>query len=83
VRSPEECARAHLSGAINLNFYAADCKNKVKAYATGQAVLVYCAVGGRSAKAAQWLQELMTAPVFNLAGGFNAWTKAGLPVKKA
>jgi rhodanese-related sulfurtransferase len=82
VRTPEEFSRGHLPGAVNLNFYDPDFKEKSKVYATQKQVLVYCAVGGRSAKAAQWLQELKTPRVINLAGGYDAWTKAGLPVKK-
>jgi rhodanese-related sulfurtransferase len=82
VRTAEEFARGHLAGALNLNFYDPDFKEKIKAYAIGKPVLVYCAVGGRSAKAAQCLQDLKVARVFNLAGGYQAWTLAGLPVKK-
>lgn len=82
VRTPAEFARGHLAGAVNLDYYDPGFKAKLKAYVTGKPVLVYCAVGGRSAKAAQWLQELKAPKVLNLAGGYTAWTQAGLPVQK-
>jgi rhodanese-related sulfurtransferase len=82
VRTPEEFSRGHLPGAVNLNFYDPDFRTKLKAMVKDQAVLVYCAVGGRSAKAAQMLQDLRIPQVYNLDGGYTAWTRAGLPVKK-
>ena len=45
-------------------------------------VYVYCAVGGRSAKASKVLQESGFKTVYNLLGGFNGWTAAGLPSVK-
>lgn len=81
VRTPAEFSQGHLPDAINLNFYDPAFNEKLKAYAKDRPVLVYCAVGGRSAKAAQYLQELKVPRVLNLAGGFKAWTAARLPVK--
>ena len=38
-------------------------------------VVVYCKSGGRSALAAQTLQQLGFSNVLSLAGGYEAWTK--------
>lgn len=43
----------------------------------GRRILVYCAIGWRSALAAQSLQGLGFAPVAHLAGGLEAWRAAG------
>jgi rhodanese-related sulfurtransferase len=43
-------------------------------------ILVYCAVGGRSAVAAGILKVKGYEAVHDLAGGINAWLKAGFPV---
>lgn len=43
-------------------------------------VLLHCASGGRSALAADALAALGYGDVAHLAGGFTAWTTAGLPV---
>jgi rhodanese-related sulfurtransferase len=40
-------------------------------------VVVYCKSGGRSALAAQTLQELGFEDVKSLAGGYEAWTGTG------
>jgi rhodanese-related sulfurtransferase len=45
-------------------------------------VFVYCAAGGRSAEAAAALKQLGHREVYNLAGGIDAWERAGLPVVK-
>ena len=42
-------------------------------------VIVYCNSGGRGALAAQTLVALGFTDVANLAGGFSAWSDAGLP----
>lgn len=44
---------------------------------SGRRLLLYCAIGWRSALAAQSLQRLGLAPVAHLAGGFEAWRAAG------
>jgi rhodanese-related sulfurtransferase len=44
-------------------------------------VIVHCASGGRSALAADMLQQLGYANVAHLDGGMNAWKAAGKPVE--
>lgn len=46
-------------------------------------VVLYCAGGSRSALAAGTLQQLGYTDVAHLAGGFDAWRAAGLPVVHA
>ena len=45
-------------------------------------ILVYCAVGGRSAVAAALLKGKGYTAVHDLSGGIGAWKSAGLPVVK-
>jgi rhodanese-related sulfurtransferase len=45
-------------------------------------IIVYCAGGGRSALAADVLQEMGFPNVAHLECGFNGWAAAGLPVEK-
>lgn len=44
-------------------------------------VILHCASGGRSALAAQTLQEMGYARVAHLDGGINAWKEAGKPIE--
>ena len=82
VRTPGEYSQGHLAGAQNLNFYDPDFALKLKKLAAGKVAFIYCASGGRSAKAATILKDYSQAPVYNLIGGIAAWQKAGYPVVK-
>ena len=44
-------------------------------------VILHCAAGGRSALAADTLQQLGYTNVAHLDGGFTAWKEAGQPVE--
>jgi rhodanese-related sulfurtransferase len=44
-------------------------------------VILHCAAGGRSALAADTLQQLGYSDVAHLDGGFTAWKEAGQPVE--
>jgi rhodanese-related sulfurtransferase len=45
-------------------------------------VLVYCASGGRSAKAAKALAAMGYTSVHDLSGGIRRWQSEGRPVEK-
>jgi rhodanese-related sulfurtransferase len=81
VRTPDEFKQGYIAGAVNLNFYDSDFKEKLKTLDKSKPVLVYCAVGGRSGQASKILQELGFENVHDLDGGMTAWNKKGLPVK--
>jgi rhodanese-related sulfurtransferase len=44
-------------------------------------VILHCAAGGRSALAADTLQQMGYSDVAHLDGGFTAWKQAGQPVE--
>ena len=44
-------------------------------------VILHCAAGGRSALAADTLQQLGYTDVAHLDGGFTAWKEAGQPIE--
>ena len=44
-------------------------------------VILHCAAGGRSALAADTLQQMGYSDVAHLDGGFTAWKQAGRPVE--
>lgn len=77
VRTPAEFAKGHIEGAVNHNFYDPDFAQKMGRLDKKRPVMVYCAVGGRSASAAEQLKKLGFEKVFDLAGGMGAWNKAG------
>jgi rhodanese-related sulfurtransferase len=50
-------------------------------FASGKKLVLYCASGGRSALAAQRLQEMGLKRVAHVSGGIKAWKEAGGPIE--
>ena len=82
VRTADEFKTGHIPGAINLDVRATDFKEKVAKLDKSKIYLVHCAAGSRSVTACNAMAPLQFANLFNLEGGFSAWSKAGKPVEK-
>lgn len=77
VRSPEEFAKGHVPGAVNIDINAPDFATKVERFDKKQTLLVNCHAGSRGAVASAELARLGFKTVCNLEGGLDAWEKAG------
>jgi rhodanese-related sulfurtransferase len=77
VRTPEEYADGHLDGARLMNYHDTDFSQNLETLDKTKPVMVYCALGGRSGKAARKLTELGFQQVYDLDGGITAWRAAG------
>ena len=82
VRTPEEFAAGHLAGALNIDYKAADFRNRVAQLDKTKEYVVYCRSGRRSMEAAKIMAELGFPKLYNVAGGINDWTAAGFPTEK-
>lgn len=82
VRTPREFAAGHLPGAVNINWTDKSFGEKIGALDKSKNYLVHCAIGGRSAKACNKLNEEQFPNIYNLKGGIEAWTKAGKEIVK-
>lgn len=82
VRTDEEFMEGHLFGATQLDFFREDFREAVEKLDRAQPVYVYCRSGNRSGKAAKLMKELGFAEVYNLEGGFGAWSRAGKAIAK-
>lgn len=82
VREPDEYHAGHLAGAINVPRGVLEFRLSGDATLgdTGRQVLLYCKTSGRAALAARVMQDMGFVQVQSLAGGFDAWVAAGLPV---
>jgi|SRR5690554_949195 len=80
VRTPEEFAEGHLKGAINIDFYATDFQQQLAHLNPHQRYMVYCAVGGRSGKTGQMMEEMGFREVYNVTEGFAELSTKGIPV---
>ena len=88
VREPAEWEKGHIPGAVlaprgMLEWYADPTTPYAKSELTTKRdsrIIIACASGGRSTLAAQTLQSMGYTNVVNMAGGFNEWSKQGLPI---
>ena len=81
VREESEWAAGHAAGAQHLGrgVLERDVEKRFPDPATP--ILCYCGGGYRSALAADNLQKMGYTDVRSVAGGWRAWTEAGLPVE--
>ncbi|MFI5204364.1 MAG: rhodanese-like domain-containing protein [Flavobacteriales bacterium] len=81
VRTPGEVANGKLKGSVNYDYNGSDFKNQMQKIDKNTTVYVYCAGGGRSAKAMEWMKTNGFVSVVNLDGGINSWIENQLPVE--
>lgn len=84
VREADEYAQGHLPGAVHMS------RGMLEFKLTGNPayqprdlrVVLYCKTSGRAALSAQSLQAMGYLNVQSIAGGYDAWVAAGMPVAK-
>ena len=81
VREQEEWQEGHLPGAVHVS--RGNLESRVEAVIPDKSreIIVYCAVGARSAFAAKSLIELGYDNVASMAGGFSDWKRNGYDVQ--
>jgi len=82
VRSPQEFAKGHVTGALNVDIHSPDFAVKAAQFDKKKPILVNCHAGSRGAIAAAELARLGFKSIFNLEGGVDAWEKAGHHAEK-
>jgi glyoxylase-like metal-dependent hydrolase (beta-lactamase superfamily II)/rhodanese-related sulfurtransferase len=80
VREPEEYARGHVPGAINLA--QAELASHLDDIPSDRTLFLICRTGQRSRRSAQFLQQLGISQVVNVTGGTAAWMQAKQPLEK-
>jgi sulfur-carrier protein adenylyltransferase/sulfurtransferase len=80
VRETDEWEQGHLPGAVLVPRGNLESRIERIAPDKSQAVVLYCAVGARSAFAAKTLSELGYTDVHSLAGGIEDWKRDGLGI---
>jgi rhodanese-related sulfurtransferase len=81
VREPDEFGKGHIPKAINIPRGLLEFKIASTIPDKEAKILAYCKSGGRACLACSTLQELGYKNVENIAGGWQAWLKAGYPVE--
>jgi thioredoxin len=84
VRTAGEYQNGHIKNAMLADWMnQQQFKDRVQYLDKSKPVLVYCASGGRSGKAAQWLAQNGFTNIENLKGGFTQWKAENKPVEGA
>lgn len=83
VRTPEEFEGGHLTDAVNFNVLGPDFQSQVAKLDKTQPVFVYCKVGGRSADAVEKMKSMGFTTIYDMKGGYMAWSSAGMESTKA
>ena len=74
VRTPAEIAKGKIPESVNIDYYGENFMAEVSELDKSKPVYIYCASGGRSGDAMDKFSEAGFKEVYNLAGGYNAWT---------
>jgi len=72
VREPNEYQIANLGGYL---IPLGDLPKRVSELDSSREIVAHCKMGGRSAKAVEFLRQAGFKKVRNLAGGINAWSE--------
>jgi len=84
VRTSGEYQNGHIKNAMLADWMNQEqFKDRIQYLDKSKPVLVYCASGGRSGKAAQWLAQNGFKTIENLKGGFTQWKLENKPVEGA
>jgi rhodanese-related sulfurtransferase len=80
VREPAEFAEVRAPGAVLVP--TSQFMTRIGELPDDRPLLVVCHVGGRSAAVTGYLIRAGRTDVANVAGGMEAWQRAGLPVRR-
>jgi rhodanese-related sulfurtransferase len=84
VREADEFAAGHVPGSVHISRGMLEFRfsGMPALQSRDIKIVLYCKTGGRAALAGAALQDMGYLNIQNMAGGFDAWVAAGLPVAK-
>ncbi len=78
VRTPEEIAEGKLANALEIDYRSDSFVEECKRLDRNKSYLVYCRSGRRSSSAIEKMKELGFKKLYNLEGGYMAWSEGKL-----
>jgi rhodanese-related sulfurtransferase len=81
IRTASEFKSGTIPGAVNIDFYQPDFKQRINLLDKKKNLLIYCASGNRSGQALPLVGSLGFKSVNDLQGGITAWKNAGKKIK--
>jgi phage shock protein E len=82
VRTPEEFADGHITGAVNIPVQQADFASRIAGLDPNTTYAVYCRSGNRSQPAVAAMEEAGITTIYELDSGTKGWTAAGQPLTR-
>lgn len=82
VRTPEEFAKGHIPGAINIPYTHLPVRISEVADAADKDIVLYCTIGVRAEKGAERLRENGFTKLLHLDGDMQAWEDKKRPLAK-
>ncbi|HIC30285.1 MAG TPA: rhodanese-like domain-containing protein [Flavobacteriaceae bacterium] len=82
VRTPKEYNAGHIATAQNINFLSPTFEQDILKLDKNKPVLVYCQMGGRSAKCAEKMKALGFTKILDYKDGYSKWKSLELPIEK-
>lgn len=82
VRTPKEFNAGHIASAQNINFLSPSFEHDILKLDKTKPVIIYCQMGGRSAKCATKMKALGFTKILDYKGGFSKWKSLALPIVK-
>ena len=82
VRTPEEFAAGHIAGAINIPYTHLPARLSELPDAGDKDIVLYCATGVRSERAAERMREQGYTRLLHLDGDMKAWDEKNRPKVK-
>jgi rhodanese-related sulfurtransferase len=79
VREQSEYNEVHIPGAILIPLRTLS--SRLDEIPADRDVYVHCHMGGRSARAVEYLRTVGRTNSYNVSGGIEAWEAAGLPIE--
>ena len=74
VRTPPETAQGMIEGAIELDIKNPDFVQQIQTLDKDKTYLIYCRSGRRSLTACNIMAEQGFSKLYNMLGGYNAWS---------
>lgn len=75
VRTPNEFKNGSIPDAIHLDYYDDHFKSNLEKLDKNKSYIVFCKSGFRSEKATQLMHKSGFKHIYNLIGGYDAWSK--------
>lgn len=75
VRTPQEFVGGTLDNSVNMDFRSQNLENQLNTLDKTKPVFIFCQAGGRSGKCYQKMKKMGFSEVYDMAGGYGAWSK--------